>query len=67
MPYMRIPVLKILAASQIVASRARTSRATEAEISRRPTLEPAEIRRGITSGDTGGTKERTLAKRPSGL
>ena len=67
MPYIRIPVLKIFPAIQIVTSRARANIAMEAKISTVPTFEPAEIRKGITNGDTGGTSDNTRAKTPSGL
>jgi len=62
-----MPVLKILPASHIIRNIAITSKTIEARISKLLTFEPAEIRKGITKGDMGGTSDNTLANTPSGL
>ena len=62
-----MPVLKIFPASHIIINIAATSKTIEARISKLLTFEPAEIRKGITKGDMGGTSDSTLANTPSGL
>ncbi len=66
-PYIRIPVLKILAAAHVTTSTATTKSRIEATISTNLTSAPADKRSIITIGVMGGMNEKTLAIVPLGL